>query len=299
MATKQTAAKDRDATVVDPTARNEAMSMATTDPKTPAIAAPGAYSPDVLGAGFEDMDASDFLIPFLGILQKMSPQVDEEAGDKYVKGAKPGMIINSVTNELFDGKTGIRFIPVHRKHSFIEWIPRDQGGGFVAEFEVNDPKVVKLRREQKFGKLTTEDGNDLIETYTVYGILLRDDGRKEYGVLSMSSSNIKPYKQWMTNARNVQVAQPDGRLATPPMFAHVYRLRTRFNENKKGTWHGWTATWDGDSAEQCRLEQEHPLFVEAKNFRDMVVAGRAKAQHDVVDADVLGTEDGGEGDDKF
>ena len=42
------------------------------------------------GAGFEGATAEDFSIPFITILQKMSPQCDEDS-DGYVDGAKPGM----------------------------------------------------------------------------------------------------------------------------------------------------------------------------------------------------------------
>ena len=49
-------------------------------------------------SGFEQMDQDDFALPFLRILTNMSPEIGE------VDGASPGMIYNSVTGELFDGK---------------------------------------------------------------------------------------------------------------------------------------------------------------------------------------------------
>ena len=58
------------------------------------------------GAGMENVTADDLQIPFLSILQSNSPQLDESEG-KYIDGAKAGMILNTVTNEIFDGKIGL------------------------------------------------------------------------------------------------------------------------------------------------------------------------------------------------
>ena len=52
--------------------------------------------------GFDNMTQDDLALPFVRILGQLSPQVT--AGDaKYMEDAKPGMIFNTVTNELFDG----------------------------------------------------------------------------------------------------------------------------------------------------------------------------------------------------
>jgi hypothetical protein len=56
-----------------------------------------------LSKGFENMTQEDMALPFVRILGQLSPQVTE--GDaKYIEGAKPGMIYNTVTSELYDGK---------------------------------------------------------------------------------------------------------------------------------------------------------------------------------------------------
>ena len=64
--------------------------------------------------GFDNMTQDDLALPFVRILGQLSPQVT--AGDaKYMESAKPGMIFNTVTNELFDGKKGIKVIPCYYK----------------------------------------------------------------------------------------------------------------------------------------------------------------------------------------
>ena len=69
---------------------------------------------DDLQKGFENMTQEDMALPFVRILGQLSPQVTE--GDaKYIDGAKPGMVYNTVTSECFDGKKGIKVIPCYYK----------------------------------------------------------------------------------------------------------------------------------------------------------------------------------------
>ena len=54
---------------------------------------------DDLQKGFENMTQEDMALPFIRILGQLSPQVTD--GDsKFIEGAKPGMIYNTVTSEL-------------------------------------------------------------------------------------------------------------------------------------------------------------------------------------------------------
>ena len=51
--------------------------------------------------GAQNISQEDLALPFLKILGQLSPEVNKRDG-KYVEGAEPGKIINTVTNELFD-----------------------------------------------------------------------------------------------------------------------------------------------------------------------------------------------------
>ena len=54
--------------------------------------------------GFDNMTQDDLALPFVRILGQLSPQVT--MGDsKYIENAKPGMIYNTVTSELYDGNS--------------------------------------------------------------------------------------------------------------------------------------------------------------------------------------------------
>ena len=70
--------------------------------------------------GTQNISQEDLALPFLKILGQLSPEVNKRDG-KYVEGAEPGKIINTVTNELFDK---ISVVPCHYKRQYIEWQDR-------------------------------------------------------------------------------------------------------------------------------------------------------------------------------
>ena len=62
-----------------------------------------------LDQGFENVTQEDTSLPYVRILGQLSAEVNEGDG-KYIEGAKPGMIYNNITNEIFDGKKGIKVV---------------------------------------------------------------------------------------------------------------------------------------------------------------------------------------------
>jgi hypothetical protein len=185
-----------------------------------------------VGKGFENQTSADVAIPFISILQDLSPQVKKNKAE-YIAGAEPGILINTVTQELLPD--GIEFIPATTEHFFVEWVPRNKGGGFVARHAPNSEVVAKARAISKdFGKLTTkeEDGNDLVETFYVYGIAICN-GTPIPAIVAFSSTKIRVYKRWMTRVRTFQI-DVNGRKQVPPLFAHLARIGTVPETNKRG-----------------------------------------------------------------
>lgn len=258
--------------------------MAKTDSKTTdvavkeqntAMAEYGAYA-DYAGAGFENQTSDDYSIPFLQILQALSPQLQEN------DSLRQGMILNTVTGEVWDGKKGIAFVPATTQHVYVEWKPRDAGGGFVGIHEVNSDLVNHAKAASaEYGQYSTPDGNELIETFYVYGIALDDDGNASEAVLAFSSTKIKKYKGWMTKAKTIQIPLPDGRRIPAPLFAHRYRLKTVSEKNNKGQFFNWDAiAFDGENAQQARLLPDDPLFQSAVNIKSMIEQGKARAAYE-------------------
>ncbi len=229
---------------------------------------------DDAGVGFEGTKSSDLSIPFLGVLQSNSPQVEDNNPD----GAASGMLYNTVTRELLDGEKGIVFLPCHKDTAFVEWVPRDLGGGFVGMHDP-DGDVVKASKEAheadpdaKFGKYKVGK-NDLIETYYVYGLILDDTGEETQGfaVISFTSTKIKAYRDWTTAMYTLK--------GKPPIFANRARIRTVKQKNDFGTFFNFCIdplreTWVKSLISPITNKE---LLVEASGFREMVTSGMARA----------------------
>jgi len=250
------------------------------------------------GAGLKDMTQEDLAVPFLTILQALSPQVQEDSG-RAIPGARPGMILNTVSQEAMDGRTkGIMFVPAHHEQQFIEWIPRDSGGGLVKIYAPGDDFVREARRKSnsRFGKIELDNGNDLAESFRVFGLVVDEDGFTEPAIIPFASTQIKFYKRWMTKARSIKARTADGRMVMPPLYAHRYRLKTVADENKKGKFYSWQITFDGPSADACRLAPDDPIYQEAKAFRDLVIGGSVRVANETLSNDVDDAPVGASGD---
>lgn len=242
---------------------------------------------DTAGLGYENQTNQDIAIPFLNVLQAMSPEVtgDDGAG---IEGARPGMLINSVTKDLFKGP--IVFQPVATSHSFNEWVPRDRGGGLVGRHEIDSPIVAKAKADaREFGKYKTPEGNDLIETFTIAGFILENGDQDYMGapiVISFTSTKIKVYKSIMTRLRTllVDVRLPNGQTAKkqPPLCLNRLKISTVNEKNTKGSF--WNFKFEPFTDNDLRAsliparlgEQEHPLFTAGKEFHRQFTSGNVK-----------------------
>ena len=68
------------------------------------------------GQGISNIKQDDLALPFLKVLGQLSPEVNKRDA-KHVEGAEPGMIINTVTNEIYDGEKGSKSFHVITKDS--------------------------------------------------------------------------------------------------------------------------------------------------------------------------------------
>jgi len=232
------------------------------------------------GAGFEHQTREDLAIPFISVLQALSPQIET-----MVK-AKAGMLFNTVTEELLNE---ILFVPATTQHVFTEWVPRDSGGGFVAVYPIDSSIVAEAKAraaesEADFGKLKMENGNDLIETFYIYGITCSMEDATGLAVIAFTSTKIKVYKRLNTRLQTFMVKQPDGRKIRPPLYGHLLRITTVGEENKKGKFHNFVI---GPATEgnimKSLLDPADPRFQAAAECKELVESGVARAAYESTD----------------
>jgi len=252
------------------------------------------------GSGFEGADKDSFAIPFLQLLQKMSPKVDEDHAE-YIQGAKAGMFYNTVTGKLFDGKSGLDIIPCAYKRSFILWGGREGDGGYKGEFTVEefmtlseDENKVKVLEGKAY--VPNEDGsivekkNDYYSDTRSHFVIVLDRETGEYGraILSLASSQIKSSKKLMTALQQKKVKTPQG-MRTPPTFANIVKVTSSGRSNDSGS-------WSGVDFELTGTVQTADLYKEAKEFFTQVVGGEVKADYAKADAaSAQGDQSGGDG----
>lgn len=224
------------------------------------------------GAGYENQTSEDISVPFIEILQAQSPEVMVD------DGPKAGTFINRATGEIWKGSDGIVFIPAVTQHNVVEWVPREKGGGIVGVHELDSELVRKVRSEQPLGKYVhPTNGNDLIETFYVYGIFV-ENGASYPAVMAFSSTRIKPYKDWMFRARSIVITLPNGRKLTKlPLFSHKYRVTSVDAENNHGKWKAPMVRFDGENAEAARIAPNDDLYLMAKQLCEDVNSGKKQA----------------------
>ena len=233
-----------------------------------------------VGAGLEGADKDSFAIPFLRVIQKMSPQVDESDA-AYVPEAKAGMFMNSVTGELFDGKEGVLFIPCAFQRRFLRWGPRSgEGSGFKGELM---PEEVALMRDRgeiaelerrlyapgSDGKVNPKTSDRFSDTRSHFGLLLRADGTFSRVLLALGSTQIKKSKQMISMLSEAKVQTARGAL-TPPTWMNIFRITTVVESNDEGSWHGV-------KPEAAGFVDRADVYEAGKAFNAAISAGEAKA----------------------
>lgn len=213
-------------------------------------------------SGFENTDRSDYSVPFLVILQKLSPQVNKHDA-KFIKGAEVGDLYNSATQKIVKS---MRFIPVYYQRKIVEWIKRDDGGGFVGQHEP-DSEIVKNATVD--GPRMETNGHDLIDTRYWYGICLYDDNTMDRAIIAMSKTQLKKSRNWLTQARGMKLTDSSGREFPAPLWSYSYSIESVHESNDQGDWEGFAI---GDP----KAIEDETIYNAAKEFRELAAAGSVK-----------------------
>ena len=224
---------------------------------------------DDLESGFENVTHEDTSLPYVRILGQLSAEVNEGDG-KYLSGAKPGMIYNNITNEVFDGKKGIKVVPCYYKRDFPE--KSDKGDGMattIVTHAFNSPIIQTGKREGS--KIRLPNGNYLEETAYYYVLMETKSGGMTPALITMKSSQLSVSKKWLAMMKLMQVADGKGGFKRPPMHGVVYNLASALQKNDKGSWYGWSVTQD-----RIMGQEDVNLYKTAKELK--IIAGKGNVQ---------------------
>ena len=218
--------------------------------------------------GLGKIGQEDLALPFLKILGQLSPEVNKRDG-KYVEGAEPGMIFNSVSGDLYDGVKGIDVIPCFYKLEYIEWKDRGEGPGApVAIYDSSSDIMSKTKADANY-KDRLPNGNYIEKTASHFVIIMGDS--PSTALISMKSTQLKISRKWNSMMSGIKLNGKNG-MFTPASFSHIYKLKTTQMSNDKGTWFGWEVSKIGPITDQS-------LYGQAKTFSENISKGNVKAKH--------------------
>ena len=230
----------------------------------------GALSSNLFEAdankGSQNIAQDDLALPFLKVLGHLSPEINKQHA-KYLEGAQPGMIINTVSNQLFDGAKGINVLPVFYKRQYIEWQERGASmGAPVNIYEASD--TLPKTQRSKDNKDRLANGNYLETTASHFVILITDTPTT--ALISMKATQLKVSRKWNSLMMGLKMQGKNG-LFTPPTYSHIYNLKAVQMSNDKGTWFGWDVSQIGPVSDKG-------IYGMAKNFAERVGSGEIIAK---------------------
>lgn len=191
----------------------------------------------------------DNLTPLIYILQSNSPTAQKRSPE-YIEGAEPGSIwLRNSPDPIVAGEEGIIFQPCFFEKEWVEWIVRDDGGGYVGRYD-ELPEVAESKPDPKNPNRTRylmPNGHEMIETRKHSGFVIRESGLVMPYTIPFTSSGHTVSRQWMSMMKFKQMPG----VGSAASWASYYRLRTKQRSNAAGTWFvfdvsdaGWVPTKD-------------------------------------------------------
>lgn len=228
------------------------------------------YDEEDIGAGYEHQSKADTTIPFIVLLQGLSPQCVEQR-----EGCKPGAWFNTATEDVYPKDEGFNFVPATTRHYFGEWTPRKLGGGFHGHYAPDEQIVLQAIKEaEQFGKYTLDNGNELVECFYVYGIVDFMD-MLSMAVIGFKATMIRSYKSWQTRLQQLRIPTPDGRMIRPPLYAHLTNITSKMRQNEKGQFYVPSITAANGTLMESLIPANDERFQMAKALRKLVDSGDA------------------------
>ena len=217
--------------------------------------------------GAQNISQEDLALPFLKILGQLSPEVNKRDG-KYVEGAEPGKIINTVTNALYDS---IEVVPCHYKRQYIEWADRGTSTGAPVAIHEADSDIISQTTRGKDYKDRLPNGNYLDNTANHFVLVVGDN--PQTALIAMKSTQLKVSRKWNSMMMGIKMQGKNG-LFTPPTYSHIYKLSTVQMSNDKGTWFGWDVS-------KIRPVSDKSIYDMSKSFAESVSKGEVQVKPEV------------------
>ena len=216
------------------------------------------------GVGLENITTEDMQIPFIRIIQALSPQLQKD-DPLYIKGAEQGDIFNTVSQEIYKQDEGVIVVPAFFEKKFLEFQLRSSGGGFVRELAADDKDITMTSREGTIELLP--NGNELVRTHQHLVIAQSADGTIAPSVLDMKKTQLKVSRRWNTLKNSARL--PSGALM--PIYGTAWQVTTVLEANDQGKWFNYKLDRVNDITPTIEK-----MMLEARNMYQGVSKGEVK-----------------------
>lgn len=275
---------------------------------------------DDADAGLEGLRREEQATPFLRMLQSNSPQLMKGEA-QYIAGAEQGMILNTASEETYDGDEGVGIVVCARHPHWGMWVPRDLGTGFRGVLPPDDPAVMRVlaRMDAKHGpgrgrfnmpryrdRRWTDDPFQVPETgeevevietvnlYVLYGPL---DGLSSEtaspAIVRFASTSIPVYQGYVERHKRWLWRDSEGHMRRGPLWLYRWRLGTRAQSNAKGKFFNWQMTLAPPARtfrEAVYREDDPALYEMAREFHREFASGGVKVDYESAAGDADATD---------
>lgn len=215
------------------------------------------------------MSMQDVSIPYVYVLQSNSPQVNPES-EKYIEGAKPGMIYVTALEKVFEGKQeGLPFIPCYFEARINEWISRDAGGGLVNTYMPDDPIMNKAKPSDR-GIPILPNGHLLVQTQ--YHYLLTWIPTEESWIQTVMPVKSTGLKNARKMNRDIATMKVPGTTTKAPRFLYKWTMKTMRQQKDQNIWSNFLFI-QGDIVSK-------PQYEAAKNYALIAAKGILRKPQD-------------------
>jgi len=227
---------------------------------------------------------NESIIPFTRILQALSPQLGN------TPGAQPGMLLNVVSGKLTDGKEGMFIVPVAHQWNYTEWVARENGGGFVADWGDDEAGwQAKCEPEQRNAyKPITKDGNVIVKARHFFCFQLLGNNELERILLPFTGTGLKIARQWSSIMQSAPKIATSKGMIVPPYYYYVYRFYVEEVKNAQYRWFEPRVklhTQDNKAVSIMDYAEGEEIFDYAKRTRDGLQSGALKAASQAEEAE--------------
>ncbi|NIT13213.1 MAG: hypothetical protein GTN99_02915 [Candidatus Dadabacteria bacterium] len=139
--------------------------------------------------GNDNVDTDDLTIPRLVVLQDLSPEV-KKTNAKHIEGAEAGMIMNTLTKELY---SSVRLVNCYYNKEYLVFKKRLKGGGFFGAYKTVEDAKAFIETQDKVPAQDLE----AIETANHFCLVMDDNNNvTQRVVFPMTSTKLGVSRSW-------------------------------------------------------------------------------------------------------